>query len=634
MHGEYLSTKSFLGALTRPSFEVASLLSIFVSLFNLDANVSRLHSFSYDNMGNVQPQAVSPHTNGKGGLERGAAIDNISHGSNQAQDEEVINQDAQAGVQNVEAIATAWSMTTLIIVYILIWVVYFVMLMEQASTLALTPYVTSAFQSHSLSPTVGILSSVVGGVCNLTVAKILDICGRPQGYAVSLLVATVGLIMMAATTTVEMYAAAQVFWTVGNNALLYSVNVFVADTTALRNRGLMTALTSSPNIITTWLGGPISEAFLNGPGWRWCFGFLSVIVPVLCLPLFVVLVLNLTKAKKEGIIMAEQAKRTPVQLFLHYCREFDAIGLLLLTTDLALFLLPFDLYPLQSRGWESPLIICLLAFGIAITILFALWERFLAPVTFIPISLLLNRNMVGACVLGAVLFISYYCWTSFFSSFLQVVNNLSVAEASYVVQIYGLGSSLFAIAAGLAIRHTGRFKAITLYGAIPVYALFTGLMVYFRHPGMNTGYIIMCQIFISFAAGVIIITPAIAAMSVASHQHIAAVMAILSMFSSIGAAIGLTIAGVIWQSIFPTKLLEYLPPEEQDDFVNIYGVLEVQLSYPVGTPTRIAIQRAYADAQSMMLTAGTAIWVVGFVGVAFWRNTDIRNIKQVKGQVV
>lgn len=564
-----------------------------------------------------------------------STIQDVGNGADSGHDEgKIRDPEAQAGVQRVEAIAMVWSKKDLIIAYVLIWIVYFIVLMQQGTAAALTPFVTSAFQSHSLTPTVGILSSVIGGVCNLTVAKILDVFGRPQGYAASLAIATLGLILMAATTSVEMYAAAQVFFTVGNNALLYSVNIFVADTTGLRNRGLMTALTATPNIITTWLGGPISEAFLEGPGWRWCFGAFSVIVPVMCLPLFGLLMYNYFKAKRQGIIELKKDSRGPWQLILHYCREFDAIGLILLTAGLAMFLLPFNLYTLQPQGWRSPLIICLLVFGMVLMVAFVLWERFLAPVKFIPYSLLLDRNMLGGCILGTVLFISYFCWFSFFSSFLMVVNGLDVTEATYVTQIYGLGSSLSSIATGVAIRYTGRFKAITLYGAIPVYALFMGLMIYFREPGLDVGYIIMCQIFISFAAGVLIITPAIAAMSAASHQHIAVIMAVLSMFSSIGGAIGYTVAGTIWQDIFPVKLAEYLPLEEQQNLFSIYGSLDVQLMYPLGSPARVAIQRAYGDAQSMMLTAGTVIWAAAFIAVACWRNTDVKNLKQVKGHVI
>ena len=547
-----------------------------------------------------------------------------------------VDKEAQAGVQDVEAIAIVWSTKTLLVTYGLIWLVYFIMLLQQGGGNALKPYVTSAFQYHSLTPTVDILSFVIGGCANLTVAKILDVWGRPQGYAVALFITTVGLIMMAATTNVEMYAAAQVFWSVGSNALMYSINIFVADTTALHNRGLMTALTSSPNIITTWLGGPISEAFyLRGPGWRWYFGAFSIIVPVLCAPFVVLLMINSFKAKRQGIISkGNQEKRSPLQSIMYYARQFDAVGLLLLTAGLALFLLPFNLWAFQPKGWESPLVICLLVFGIILMIVFALWERFFAPVQFIPYSLLSDRNMVGSCVLGAVLFISYSCWTSYFSSFLQVVNGLSITHASYVVQIYSVGSSLSTIVTGVVIRYTGRYKAITLYGAIPVYTLFMGLMIYFRSRDQDVGYIIMCQVFLALSAGVMIITPQIAAMSSASHQHIAVVIAIVSMFSSIGGAIGLVVAGAVWQSVFPNKLLLYLPVEEQANFASIYGMLDVQLGYPMGSPARIAIQRAYSDAQAMMLTAGTAIWVVGAVAVAFWRNTDVRTIQQVKGNVI
>ncbi|KAM0272550.1 hypothetical protein ACHAQH_008686 [Verticillium albo-atrum] len=570
------------------------------------------------------------------GKEQDAKVTDLDHDRDSSQQqEETIDKEAQAGVRDVEAIATVWSNTSLIITYVMIWIIYFVMLMQQASSAALTPFVTSAFQLHSLTPTVGIISTITGGVCILTIAKILDVFGRPHGYALSLVIVTIGLIMMAATNTVEMYAAAQVFWTVGNNSLLYTVNIIVADTSSLRNRGLMTALTASPSIITIWLGGPISEGFLKGPGWRWVYGMFSIMVPIICAPLLVLLLTNLFKAKRQGVIVSEKEKRSPVASVLYYAREFDAVGLLLLTAGLSMFLLSFNLYGFQPLQWRSPLIICLLVFGVLFVVLFAVWEKFLAPVTFIPYSLLLDRNMVGACVLGTTLFISFFCWNSFFTSYLMVVHNLSVTNASYVYQIYGLGSSLFAIATGVAIRYTGRFKAMTLYGAIPIYILFMGLMIHFRDSkSSNLGLIIMCQIFLAAAGGIMLITPQIAAVSASNHQNVAVVMAVLSMFSAVGGAVGLTVAGTIWQNVFPVKLAEYLPVEALPELVNIYAMLEVQLMYPVGSPTRIAIQRAYADAQSMMLTGGTAVWVLAVVGVAIWRNTDVRSMKQVKGTVV
>ena len=55
----------------------------------------------------------------------------------------------------------------------------------------------------------------------------------------------------------------------------YVMSIFVADASSLKNRGFMFAFTSSPYIITVWVGGPLATAFLNGPGlamglWRLC----------------------------------------------------------------------------------------------------------------------------------------------------------------------------------------------------------------------------------------------------------------------------------------------------------------------------------------------------------------------------
>lgn len=87
--------------------------------------------------------------------------------------------------------------------------------MQQTVTGSLTPYVTSAFKEHSLTATTSIMSSLIGGIFQLPLAKILNIWGRPQGFALMVFILSMGLIMMAACKNVQTYAAAQVFYWVG-----------------------------------------------------------------------------------------------------------------------------------------------------------------------------------------------------------------------------------------------------------------------------------------------------------------------------------------------------------------------------------------------------------------------------------
>jgi MFS family permease len=96
-----------------------------------------------------------------------------------------------------------------------IWLVTFINTTQTYTSAALIPYVTSVFDEHSLTATVTIVANLVGGLSKLPLAKILDIWGRPQGYALMTFLMTIGLVMMAGCNSVETYAAAQLIYWVG-----------------------------------------------------------------------------------------------------------------------------------------------------------------------------------------------------------------------------------------------------------------------------------------------------------------------------------------------------------------------------------------------------------------------------------
>ncbi|KAG8624853.1 hypothetical protein KVT40_007920 [Elsinoe batatas] len=559
----------------------------------------------------------------------------VDHGNDHGAGSGCIDTDFQHGVQGIEAVTVSWSRTALMVSLALIWLVYFAQSLVAGVSAALLPYVTSSFADHSLTPTTSILSSVIGGVTNLSIGKALDIFGRPQGFLICIIFATIGLIMSAACNNVKAYAASQVFYTIGVNGVGFSMNVFLADITSLRNRGLMVAVCSTSYIVTPWLGGPISSAFLSGPGWRWAFGMGSILIPAVTLPCFGLIMWYSSRAEKLGKIPGNSAKRTPWQSIIYYMREFDMVGLVLLSAGVAFILLPFNLYTIQAKGWGSALIICFLVLGIVSLIVFVAWEKFFAPVSLLPWNLIRDRTGLGACLLSLALFQSGACWQAYFGSILQVTNGLNITHASYVQQTYGAATFVFTIFAGMAIRSTGRYKPVTLYLAIPFAVLGTGLMIHFRQPASNIGYIVMCQIFLAFAGGISMITAEIAMLTTCEkQQYFAIALALLSLFSNVGNAIGFTISAAIWQDIMPKRLALYLPAADLADLQMIYGDIVTQLSYPEGSPTRIAIQRAYGDAQRYLFTAGTATWIIGFLAVLFWKDINVKAINQTKGRVL
>lgn len=400
----------------------------------------------------------------------------------------------------------------------------------------------------------------------------------------------------------------------------YVISIFIADTSHLKNRAFMFAYVSSPYIITVWVTGPLAAAYLAGPGWRWFYGSFAVITVVVVSPLLALFWVNYRKAVRAGIIVPTKSTRSFAESIKHYAIEFDVGGLILLMGGLVFLLLPFSLYSYQEGKWKSPFVIAFLIIGGLMLIGFVLYEKFVAPKSFMPFELLLDRTILGACIVSGVFFISFYIWNAYFYSYLTVVTGLNVTEATYVVNIYSIGACFWSLIVGILIRWTGRFKWIALYFGVPISMLGVGLMIHFRNdPNIGVGYIVLSQILIAFAGGAIVITEQMAAMAATTHQYVAVVLAVEGMFSSVGGGIGGSISAALWTGVFPQKLAEYLPAEAQPDLMLIYGDITKQISYPKGSPTRIAIDRAYGDSQRYMAIASTSVLVIALGAVLMWR---------------
>lgn len=309
-----------------------------------------------------------------------------------------------------------------------------------------------------------------------------------------------------------------------------------------------------------------------------------------------------------------------------------AMGVFLFSVGLTVFLLPFNIADSAPNGWSSGYIIAMIVVGFVMLIIFTVYETFLAPIPLLDWNLLIDRTVIGACLLDATYQISYYCWANYFTSFLQVVNDLSLAEAGYVNNTFNVVSGVLLLIVGFLIRRTGRFKWL-LYIAVPLYIFAQGLMIYFRRPNQNVGYLVMCQVFISIGGSIFIIIEQLAILAAVDHQHIAAALALLNVVGTVGDAMGATISGAIWTNTFQKALERYLPESALPDLDVIYEDLDTQLSYPVGSAVRLAIQKAYAYSQTRMLAAGTGVMGLAIIWMLMIRNINLAKVAQVKGMV-
>ncbi|KAF9775107.1 hypothetical protein IL306_006803 [Fusarium sp. DS 682] len=502
----------------------------------------------------------------------------------------------QQGVKKVEAITSVWTKKMLIATFVFLFLVSFVDSLLQNVQSNLIPYVTSAFASHGLLASTGIVASILGAVWNLTLAKIIDIWGRIWGFGAMVLLVVVGMIMKATCNSVEMYAAAHTFYWVGHLGLIYVIDVVVADTTTLRNRLIIMGINYTPTISSTFAGPKIAELFLLNVNFRWAFGSFCIILLAFCIPVMVIFIMNEIKAKKLGVAPEKVHNRTVWESFKYYFVQFDVIGLFLTSAGWALLLLPFSIAATAPNGWATGYIIAMPVLGVVLIASFVVWEKFFAP----------------------------------------VVHFESVTTSGYILNSFSLMAAFVGPFVGIAIRYLGRFKWPSFVG-VPFLVLGTALLIHFRHPETAVNWLVMCQLFNGIYSGIWSLTARIAVMSSVKHQDVAVALAIWSMFGGIGSSIGVAIAGGIWTNMLPAELAKQLPESAQNMTATIYGDINVQLSYPAGSPERDAIIAAYDYVQQKMIYAGCAFIPLCVVCLFMWRNIDIREkdaqSKQAKGMV-
>ena len=120
-----------------------------------------------------------------------------------------------------------------------------------------------------------------------------------------------------------------------------------------------------------------------------------------------------------------------------------------------------------------------------------------------------------------------------------------------------------------------------------------------------------------------------------SHQQVAAATALFLVCIEIGGAVGAAISGAIWSKYLPHKLALYLPGAAKGEAMNIFNSVTVASSYAVGTPERIAINRAYQETMQILLIVAICVAVPLLPLALGMRNYKLDQVDQhVKGLVI
>lgn len=537
------------------------------------------------------------------------------HAHNETADEAHASGTKTVGIKKIEAVSKQYGRWGKIFFFFCIFLVAYCYGLDSTTRYVFLAQAQSSYGHHSLLSTINVASSIIAVAAQPFYARLSDVFGRTEILAVCVLFYVVGTIIESQADNVQTFAGGAIVFQFGLTGIMLLLQLLAADFSFLNWRLLSSFVPAIPFIINTWISGNVTAAM--GTRWSWGIAMWAIILPVVSIPLFVCLLHMRWLAKKNGDFddiekeESEWRKRGPWGFAKFLFFKIDAIGLFLIIAIFALILVPLTLAGGVSTEWKRAKTIAPLVIGGLLIPVFAVWERY-SPDPVIPFFLLKNRGVWAAFCIAVFINFIWYMQGDFMYTVLIVSVNQTTKSATRITQLYSFVSVITGTILGLVVSRIRYLKPFIVFGGC-IWIIAMGLMVHYRGGVDAKDGIIGSLCLLGFGAGFFTYPTQNSIQSVTNHEYLSIVTSLYLASYYIGSALGNCVSGAIWTQTLAGEIQRELAKIDVNDMELValaYGSpFTFIVSYPWGTPIRMAVVQAYKHVQRYLLITGTCLCV-------------------------
>lgn len=432
--------------------------------------------------------------------------------------------------------------------------------------------------------------------------KLSDVFGRKPCLLFAYISFGVGSLGCGVTRSMAGLIAARAVQGIGGGGMLIVVTVLLSDLIPLRERGTYQGYLNLIGAVGSTTGGPIGGLCVQTIGWQWAF----LVQVVLCLvAILSVSFLLRTPPRKAELSWREQLKK------------IDFLGAFLLI--LIVFGLLFGLDRGANVSWRSPITLISLCVTVPLIIAFLWVEARFASSPFTPGHIIFDKALV-ACY--AQSFFGYAGFTAlifYLPTFFQVVIGMTPAGAGAGLIPAAISAVVGTLLGGIILKRIGRFYWLAVVAATvgALAAVPIAVAPSMRHGSIITIYVASVASFVP--QGITVTASLIAIISNVSAADQAVATACSFLFRSLGAAVGVSLVGLVIQEVLGIKLRQNFEPQEAD---KILAQAARSLEFIKDLPPEMyaVVKDCYRSGIQSGFIMCVALLAVSAISVTWWRD--------------
>ena len=291
----------------------------------------------------------------------------------------------------------------------------------------------------------------------------------------------------------------------------------------------------------------------------------------------------------------------------------------------------------REFAWDSPVLLSLLASGVAVLVLF-LWLETRAPDPVLPLSLLRNNVVAISSTNSLAQSMGQITLALFIPLYAQGVMGTSATVSGTIMVPLLVGMVVSNVTAGMWIAHIGRYKSFAIVG----FAICTAGFAMLSALGPQTPYVILslCLGGLGIGVGMIFPTLTLSYQSAVEFRQLGVATSLNQFCRSIGSTLGSAVFGSVLVLRFVTGLHTGLPDDvsawldspsgsglrDPQTVLNpdATAALRGQLSPEAADLVLGAIRNSLGSALHLVFFIGACVMLVGFISSIVWREIPMR----------